>query len=131
VLVAAGGEGDPTWVAPGNGIRLEPNRHYPGRNGPGTAVSFPLERGPATLLSMSPAGDGWILAWGTGEVVESRYPALGGPNGMFRFDSGPAGEALARWIGSGATHHAALARGRLDIELPVVAAILGLAAVRC
>ena len=131
VLVAAGGEGDPAWVAPGNAIRLEPNRHYPGRNGPGTAVSFPLEHGPATLLSMSPTADGWVLAWSTGEVVESRYPALGGPNGMFRFDSGPAGEALNRWISSGATHHAALARGRLDIEVPVVAAILGLSAVRC
>jgi L-arabinose isomerase len=129
VLVAAGGEGDPVWA--GERVHVEPNHHYPGRNGPGTAVSFALESGPATLLSASPTAGGWVLAWATGEIVEARYPALGGPNGMFRFDSGPVGEALSRWIASGATHHAALARGRLDVELPVLTETLGIAGVRC
>jgi L-arabinose isomerase len=129
-LVAAGGEGDPAWAASG-AVTLEPNLHYPGRNGPGTSVSFPLERREATLLSLSPAADGWVLAWATGRVVEARYEHFGGPNGMFRFDSGPADESLTRWIASGATHHCALAPGHLDIEVPILAAALGIREVRC
>jgi L-arabinose isomerase len=131
VLLAAGGEGDPSWVDPGSTIRLESNTHYPGRNGAGTAVSFPLRQGPATLLSLSPAPDGWVLAWATGLVEDARFQNLGGPNGMFRFDSGPVDEALSRWIASGATHHCALAPSRLDIEIPAFAAALGVRAVRC
>jgi L-arabinose isomerase len=130
-LVAAGGEGDPAWAEPGTPVRLEPNTHYPGRNGDGTAVSFPLRRGPATLLSLSPSHDGWVLAWATGEIEESRFPNLGGPNGMFRFDSGPVEDAVNRWIASGASHHIALAPGRLDLEVPVVATTLAIRAVRC
>ncbi len=53
-----------------------------------------------------------------------------GPNGMFRFDSGPATDASETWILSGATHHSALAPGRLDLELPLVAHLLGLDARR-
>ncbi len=130
VLLAAGGEGDPAWAAAPDEIRLEANDHYPGERGRGTSIAFGIRIGPATLLSLSPTSDGWVLAWSPGEVVESRYTNMRGPNGMFRFDSGPAGEALARWIGSGATHHNALAPGRLTVEVPALADALGLRAVR-
>jgi L-arabinose isomerase len=130
MLLAAGGEGDPAWADPGHPVVVEPNDHYPGEHGAGTALSFRLEQGPATALSLSPCGAGWRLAWATGEIVEGRYDAMGGPNGMFRFDSGSAYEAGARWITSGATHHNALARGRLDVELPVLARALGIEEVR-
>jgi L-arabinose isomerase len=130
MLLAAGGEGDPAWADPGNPVVVEPNDHYPGDHGSGTSISFRLERGPATALSLSPAGATWRLAWATGEIVEARYDAMGGPNGMFRFDSGSAFEAGARWIASGATHHNALAHGRLDVEIPVLARALGIEEVR-
>jgi L-arabinose isomerase len=130
LLVAAGGEGDPAWAEPPGAVTLEANDHYPGVHGNGTGLAFQLRRGPATLLSLSPTQAGWMLAWATGEVVESRYQAMRGPNGMFRFDSGPAVEAVEGWIASGATHHSALARGRLDVEVPALAASLGLRAVR-
>jgi L-arabinose isomerase len=130
MLLAAGGEGDPAWASPGEPVRIEPNTHYPGVRGSGAALGYRLEQGPATVLSLSPAARGWRLAWATGEVVETRYPRMGGPNAMFRFDSGPAYEAGARWIESGATHHNALARGRLDLEVPVLAQALGVEAVR-
>lgn len=126
VLVAAGGEGDPAWADPPGAVRLQANDHYPGERGAGASVSFSLRRGPATLLSLSPAQEGWRLAWGLGEVVETRYRNMGGPNAMFRFDSGPGGEALSRWICSGATHHNALAPGRLDLEVPALAGALGI-----
>lgn len=130
MLLAAGGEGDPAWADPARPIVVEPNTHYPGRHGAGAALGFGLEPGPATVLSLSPTADGWRLAWATGEVVEARYARMGGPNGMFRFDSGDSDVAGARWIASGATHHNALARGRLEVEIPVLADALGVEAVR-
>jgi L-arabinose isomerase len=130
MLVAAGGEGDPSWADRDHPIRVEPNHHYPGHNGAGASVSFRLEPGAATALSLSPTADRWRLAWATGEITEARYDGLGGPNGMFRFDSGPATEAGAAWIASGATHHNALAKGRLDLEIPVLADTLGIDHVR-
>ena len=126
MLLAAGGEGDPAWADPAHPIVVEPNDHYPGDQGAGTSISFRLEPGPATALSLSPVEGSWRLAWATGEIVEARYEAMGGPNGMFRFDSGSAFEAGARWIASGATHHNALAAGRLDVEIPVLARALGI-----
>jgi L-arabinose isomerase len=126
MMLAAGGEGDPAWADPAHPIVVEPNDHYPGEHGAGTSLSFRLEPGPATALSLSPVGETWRLAWATGEIVEARYDGMGGPNGMFRFDSGSAFEAGARWIASGATHHNALAGGRLDVEIPVLARALGI-----
>lgn len=128
MLLAAGGEGDPAW-ADGE-VALEANDHYPGEHGEGTSIAFALRRGPATMVSMSPIGDDWHLAWATGEVVESRYRNMRGPNGMFRFDSDDAVRAADRWIASGATHHNALAPGRLDVELEVAARVLGVRSVR-
>ncbi len=126
MLLAAGGEGDPAWADPAFPVVVEPNDHYPGDHGAGTSISFRLQPGPATALSLSPRGGTWRLAWATGEIVEARYDSMGGPNGMFRFDSGTAFDAGARWIGSGATHHNALAYGRLDVEIPVLARALGI-----
>lgn len=130
MLLAAGGEGDPAWADAGHPIVVEPNEHYPGDHGAGASIAFRLEPGPATALSLSPVEETWRLAWATGEIVEARYDAMGGPNGMFRFDSGSAFEAGARWIASGATHHNALAGGRLDVEIPVLARALGIEDVR-
>lgn len=126
VLLAAGGEGDPAWADPPGAVRLEANEHYPGEHGPGTSVSFALRRGPATLLSLSPVHGTWRLAWAPGEIIETRYRTMGGPNAMFRFDSGRGDGALSRWIISGATHHNALAPGRLDLEIPALAGALGI-----
>ena len=89
VLVAAGGEGDPAWAEPAGAVTLEANDHYPGRRGQGTSVAFGLRTGPATLLSLSPEPEGWVLAWAPAKIIETRYGDMRGPNGMFRFASGP------------------------------------------
>lgn len=130
MLLAAGGEGDPGWADPLTGVRIESNTHYPGVVGAGTSVTFRLRRGPATLMSLSPRLDGWRLIWATGEIVETRFDAMGGPNGMFRFDSGAASLMASRWIASGATHHNALAPGRLDVEIHAFAAASEIETVR-
>ena len=93
-------------------------------------TEFGLRAGPASLLSLSPEPGGWVLAWGPGRIEETRYEDMRGPNAMFRFDSGPSGDAISRWIGSGATHHNALAPGDLELEIPVLASALGVRLVR-
>jgi L-arabinose isomerase len=130
MLVAAGGEGDPAWADPPGGVLLEKNSHYPGEHGAGTSIAFGLRPGPATLLSLSPDSSGWVLAWATGEVIETRYQHMQGPNAMFRFDSGPAVDVATAWIASGATHHNALAPGRLDLEIAAIATALEIRSVR-
>lgn len=121
-LLAAGGEGDPTW-AEGGAVTVIPNEYYPGRCGAGLGLRFSLCAGPATLISMTPSTAGWRLIWAPGTVTERSFPGLDGPNGMFRFDTHPAHTAAERWMAAGPTHHPALARGILDIELPIVSAL--------
>lgn len=128
LLVAAGGEGDPGWAD--GPVQLEANDHYPGNRGQGSSVAFALRQGPATLLSASPVDVGWNVAWATGEIVETRSRRMRGPNGMLRMDSGDATDVVSRWISSGATHHNALAPGRLDVELGVLCDVLGVRSVR-
>ena len=121
-LLANSGEGDP---AIGDGVpHMEPTQYYPGRRGAGTAVSFPITPGPATLVSLTPTGQNWRLACATGEIVESRYPGLGAPNAMFRFDGGGT-PAVDRWLAAGPVHHHALAPGRIADLLAVAAQVLG------
>jgi L-fucose isomerase-like protein len=119
-LLSAGGEGDPSWRARASTVTVAPNEFFPGARGPGSGVTFEVRTGPATLLSLSPIAQGWRMAWATGEIEESRYASLETPNAMFRFDRGHSVEACEAWTSSGASHHAAVAAGRLDVELPAL-----------
>ena len=114
VLVANGGESDVSMADPTRPVTLLPEDHYMGVAGPGTAIVFSLPTGPATLLSMSPVADadgGWALVAGEGEIIGAEHEAIEGPNGMFRFSSGPAPEAFQRFCDAGATHHSVLIPG--------------------
>lgn len=129
ILVANGGEGDYSGRAPGSTIRLLPEDHYRGDNGPGVAVAFEMPVGPATLVSLTPASGaagGWILVVAEGEVIGSRHHHMEGPNAMFRFSSAPVAEAYQRWCQAGATHHAALLPGARRGDLGAVADLLGI-----
>jgi len=123
-LVAAGGEGDPRWAE--GGVTVVPNQYYPGHCGAGLGVRFALRRGPATLIAMSPTSDAWRMIWASGEITGRSFDQLDGPNGMFRFTTQPGHRAAEDWIGAGPTHHPALARGVLDLELPLVARLANL-----
>jgi L-arabinose isomerase len=128
-LIAAGGEGDPTWASGGN-IDIIANEYYPGRCGAGLGVRFALQQGPATLISMTPTLKGWRLIWAPGAITARSFPKLDGPNGMFEFATHPGHRAAEEWVTAGPTHHPALARGHLDLELPIVAELAGLKSVR-
>ena len=128
VLLANGGESDVSMADPSRPITLLPEDHYMGEQGPGTAIVFSLPTGPATLLSMSPisgAEGGWALVVGEGEVIGSRHESIEGPNGMFRFSSGPASEAFQRFCNAGATHHSALTPGHHLRTLRMMAEWMG------
>jgi L-arabinose isomerase len=123
-LVAAGGEGDPRWAE--GGVTVVPNQYYPGHCGAGLGVRFALRHGPATLIAMSPTSHAWRMIWASGEITGRSFDRLDGPNGMFRFNTQPGHLAAEHWIGAGPTHHPALARGVLDLELPLVARLANL-----
>jgi L-arabinose isomerase len=129
VLIAAGGEGDPTWAAEGN-VDVVANEYYPGHCGAGLGVRFALHRGPATLISMTPTLQGWRLIWAPGAITDRSFPGIDGPNGMFKFASQTGQTAAEQWISAGPTHHAALARGHLELEMPIVATLANLANIR-
>lgn len=130
VLLGVGGEPDLNWSESGGEVAFETNHRATGDRGAGTGLRIRLRRGPATLMSLSPGPDGWVLAWGTGEVVEDSYTPNVGVQALFRFDSGPSTDATARWISSGATHHDVLAIGNVAIEIESVTAALGIRGVR-
>jgi L-arabinose isomerase len=96
ILIAAGGEGDTTISQADAPIEVYPNRHYPGLNGCGACVKFRLRPGPATILSFSPTSGGWRLIWATGDVIESYFPGMTGPNALFRFSQGSS-SACVKW----------------------------------
>lgn len=125
LLVANGGEGDPEAVAPGTTPCLLPEDHYRGERGAGTAIAFPIEQGSATLISLTPvSGEEWVMVAAPGEIIDARHEQMEGPQGMFRFDSGPAEAGFGRWCDAGATHHAALIRGHKPRQLEAVASAL-------
>ncbi len=129
ILVANGGEGDLTSCEPGTPVRLVPEDHYAGERGAGTAVVFEIASGAATVMSLSPvaaAPGGWVLVVAEGEILDSCHPTMEGPNGMFRFASGPVAEAFGRWCAAGATHHAVVLRGHRGAELRTLTDMLGI-----
>ena len=128
-LIAAGGEGDPTWASDGN-VDVVANEYYPGRCGTGLGVRFALQRGPATLISMTPTMQGWRLIWAPGAITDRSFRSLDGPNGMFQFATRTGQRTAEQWITAGPTHHCALARGHLDLELPLVATLANLKNIR-
>lgn len=129
ILVANGGEGDLSMRDRDRPVRLLPEDHYMGIEGPGTAVAFSLPEGPATLFSLTPlpaAAGGWRLIVAQGAIVGSEHESMEGPNGMFRFDSGDVESAYRRWCEAGATHHAALLPGHQARPLRDSSHLLGI-----
>jgi L-fucose isomerase-like protein len=101
----------------------------PGVRGTASGVRYTPRSGPATLIGMSAAADGWRLAWLEGDAVGEASRDLRGVAVRFR----PAGidplAAASSWIGAGVTHHPVLVPGRLGETLELVARSLGARAI--
>lgn len=125
-LIAAGGEGDPSFRQEGTPVTVRLNRHYPGKGGCGACISFRPQVGPATLINFTPAKDGWRLIWAEGEVVPGNFEGMVGPNGLFRFGHPDARRTIDSWCRAGATHHNALARGHIGDDLSDFSTMVGI-----
>jgi len=126
MLIAAGGEGDPTIAGSDATIEVYANRHYPGVKGCGACVRFKLRPGPATVLSFTPSAAGWTLIWATGEVLTSHFPGMAGPNALFRYSRGNSAALVERLCELGPPHHNALVPEHIGEELSIFAKLVGI-----
>lgn len=127
VLFANGGEGDVRCAA--STPRLLHEDHYAGEHGPGVAVAFDVEPGPAMLLSLTPqptAEGGWALVAAAGEIVGADHPELEGPHGRFRFANHEVRNGFEAYAKAGATHHSALIPGIHSFALGTFANAVGI-----
>jgi L-fucose isomerase-like protein len=97
----------------------------PGARGTASGIRFAPRTGPATLIGMSAAADGWRLAWLEGEAVGEASRDLRGVAVRFRPDGLDPLAAASSWIGAGVTHHPVLVPGRIGSTLALVARALG------
>ena len=87
-------------------------------------MRFAPRSGPATLIGMSAAADGWRLAWLEGEAIGEASPNLRGVAVRFRPDDLDPLAAASSWISAGVTHHPVLVPGRIGATLALLAAKL-------
>jgi L-fucose isomerase-like protein len=101
----------------------------PGVRGSASGIRYAPRTGPATLIGMSAAADGWRLAWLEGDAVGEASRDLRGVAVRFRPDGLEPLTAASSWIGAGVTHHPVLVPGKLGETLGLVARSLGAKAI--
>ena len=120
ILLANGGEGDFSINKDNPNLRILPEDHYLGINGPGVAVQFDIKEMNATLISITPTlinnKREWRIVLAEGHVSNSIHQNMEGPNTMFKFNSRSAVESFQDWASFGATHHAVLMPGHRKEE---------------
>lgn len=124
VALANSGEHDLGWCGAGTRPRVEPNAWFKGDPHTGVSARFELPEGHATLIGFTEhpdeaSGFRFIVAEGqiSGRALHSS-PTVGG---LFRFESGPVGEAWERWANAGVNHHSAVSPGHLAHQINAVA----------
>ena len=89
ILIANGGEGVFTIYNECPNLRILPEDHYMGDNGPGVAVQFDIKEMDATLISITPTfinnKNEWRIILAEGIALDSKHPNMEGPNTMFKF----------------------------------------------
>ena len=127
-VIANTGEHDLAWIAEGARPHLCENHWFRGvGEHNGYCANHDLPASTATLLAVSYSANGRLrLVSADGAVTGKGFPAVGTPNGAFRFASGPASIAWRDWIRAGVNHHSALAKGHLSSAVERVAAALGI-----
>ncbi|MEO6847484.1 MAG: hypothetical protein ABI443_08105 [Chthoniobacterales bacterium] len=127
VVIANSGEGE-------DGIRrkncdsvVSGNTNFVGLHGRGASFVYPLEPGPATLISLTPTPRGvkpFRLIVAEGEILQETLPDSGALAGFFRFKNAELHAGYTAWLEAGAVHHAATTLGHWTSELKAVAALL-------
>jgi L-arabinose isomerase len=126
IVIANSGEGEDGVCRKGSVVRVRGNTNFSGLHGRGASFAYPLEPGPATIVSFTPAPGGWRLIAAEGEILEEAMPDVGALTGFFRFRNGDLHTCYRRWLEAGAVHHAATTLGHWSGELETLSDLLGM-----
>ena len=125
IVIANSGEGEDGIRREGCPSSVIGNRNFKGLHGRGACFAYPLQTGPATLLSLTPTADSYRLIAAEGEILEDTLSDAGALAGFFRFSHTDLHTGYTRWLEAGAVHHAATTLGHWDREIVEVARHFG------
>ena len=97
------------------------NTNFRGTHGRGASFAYPLEPGPATIISFTPVPENYRLIAAEGEIIAESLPDAGALAGFFRFSHTDLHTGYTRWLEAGAVHHAATALGHWSGEISDIA----------
>jgi len=129
IVIANSGEGEDRIRREGCPSVVRGNTNFAGLHGRGASFAYPLQPGPATLVSLTPMKRGvkaFRLVVAEGTILDDSLPDSGALAGFFRFQNADAWSAYERWLEAGPVHHAATTTGHWSAELEMVARILDL-----
>ncbi len=127
ILLSHDGTGNPSLAAEPPGATVKPSIYYRGMHGFGAAFEFAYRPGDVTILSLVPRGNGkWRLIVAEGESLVTEPRPIAAPQMTFRHSSGSIEEYCNEWCSAGASHHMALAYGKLANKIRQVGELLGL-----
>ncbi|MGA2237918.1 MAG: hypothetical protein ABSG74_01770 [Candidatus Bathyarchaeia archaeon] len=126
IMLSHDGTGNPALAARPSDVSVKPSVYYRGVHGFGAAFEYGYARGEVTILSLVTLGKGeWRLIVSEGESLSMTPRPLSAPQMTFRPSSGSIQEYCDRWCSAGASHHMALAYGRLADKVNQVGELLG------
>lgn len=124
IVIANSGEGEDGIRRKGSKAIVRGNANFKGVHGRGASFAYPLQPGPATLVSFTPVKGGYRLIVAEGQILKDTLPDAGALAGFFRFNDRDLHRAYARWMEAGAVHHAATTLGHRADELRAIAELL-------
>jgi L-arabinose isomerase len=129
LVIANSGEGE-------DGIRrkncdsvVSGNANFRGLHGRGASFVYPLQAGPATIVSFTPTPRGekpFRLIVAEGEILSDPLPDSGALAGFFRFKKQDLHAGYTAWLEAGVVHHAGTTLGHWSRELQAVAELLNI-----
>ena len=125
IVIANSGEGEAAIRRPGSKTHVRGNTNFMGLHGRGASFAYPLESGPATIVSFTPGLENYRLIVAEGNILEETLPDAGALAGFFRFSHTDLQTGYTRWMQAGAVHHAATTLGHWNLEIREVAEIMG------
>jgi L-arabinose isomerase len=126
ILFSHDGTGNPALASSSANVIIKPSIYYRGIHGFGAAFEFDYAPGDVTILSLVPLRNGkWRFIVAEGESLPMKPRPLSAPQMTFRHTSGSIQQYCDRWCSAGASHHMALAYGRLAKKVSRVGELLG------
>lgn len=147
IVIANSGEGEDGIRRKGCKSCVRGNANFNGVHGRGASFAYPLQPGPATIVSFTPTAhetekrrDGKVeiapypsipvspyrLIVAEGTILKDPLPDAGALAGFFRFKKADLHTGYTRWLEAGAVHHAATTFGHWSRELKAVCELLNL-----